>query len=122
MRKTLCSKLLSEAEVSKMGRSLGGISKHLLIPEIISSNNCFEVQVIHICNHFAEVWKKTQTVTTRWEEIGWDVQEQPRKHQGLMTFNNCNNCLGIADIFISVFPHYPQELNRTEHAFELLNV
>lgn len=28
------------------------------------------------------VWKKTQTVDLKREEIGEDVQEQPKKHQG----------------------------------------
>lgn len=28
----------------------------------------------------AKIWKKTQTVTQRWEKIGSDGQEQPRNH------------------------------------------
>lgn len=40
------------------------------------------IQVIWMRHHFDMVWKKTQCVTIRWKETGWDVQEQAKDHQG----------------------------------------
>lgn len=44
-----------------------------------------------MCHHFAEVWKQTQMVTHRRDEICYKFQEQPKNHQGyiLPWIGNC---------------------------------
>lgn len=46
-----------------------------------------------MCQHFAEVWKKTQTISLRSEEMSYDVQEEPKNHHGsnLPSTGNCWN-------------------------------
>lgn len=46
----------------------------------IGSNNCMLEQVSGRCSTFANIWKKTQTVTISWEEIDSYGQEQQMNH------------------------------------------